>query len=109
MSVLPFTSLEIICISNLCIAPLFGCPYLVKDINNLEHLSDYKSRLLQLELLPFMYTFELSDIMFFMNPLKLQPPVLTFTTLSHFLPVQHNKALNCITIPPPLISNDTST
>ena len=46
-------------------------PYLVKDISNLEHLqrratkyilndyiSDYKTRLLKLELLPLMYTFE---------------------------------------------------
>ena len=53
-------------------------PYLVKDINNLEHLQrratkyilndyifNYKTRFLKLELLPLMYTFELSDIMFF--------------------------------------------
>ena len=58
-------------------------PYLVKDISNLEHLqrratkyilndyiSDYKTRPLKLELLPLMYTFELSDIMFFIKSIK---------------------------------------
>jgi len=58
-------------------------PYLIKDINKLEHLqrratkyvlndfiSDYKTRLLRLNLFPLMYIFEFSDIMFFyqINP-----------------------------------------
>ena len=53
------------------------CPYLVQDINKLEqvqhratkfilndYLSDHRSRLLHLNLLPLMYIFECFDIMF---------------------------------------------
>ena len=70
-------------------------PYLVKDISNLEHLqrratkyilndyiSDYKTRLLKLELLPLMYTFELSDIMFFIKSIK--NPTSSFN-IHHFI------------------------
>ena len=70
-------------------------PYLVKDINNLEHLQrratkyilnnyifDYKTRLLKLELLPLMYTFELSDIMFFIKSIK--NPTSSFN-IHHFI------------------------
>ena len=55
----------------------------MKDINKLGHLqqratkfilndfiSDYKTRLLKLRLLPLMYIFELSDIMFFIKSIK---------------------------------------
>ena len=60
-------------------------PALIKDIKKLEkpqrratkfilgyHLSglDYKDRLIQLNLLPLMYFFELADIMFLVNSLK---------------------------------------
>ena len=65
------------------------------DISNLEHLqrratnyilndyiSDYKTRLLKLELLPLMYTIELSDIMFFIKSIK--NPTSSFT-IHHFI------------------------
>jgi len=60
-------------------------PHLIKDITKLEQLqrratkyiyilqdysSDYKSRLTNLNLLPLMYVFESSDIMFFINNIK---------------------------------------
>ena len=58
-------------------------PYLIKDILNIERVqrratkfilndydSDYKSRLLQLKLLPQMYFFELQDICFTIKSLK---------------------------------------
>ena len=58
-------------------------PCLMKDINKLEHLqrratyyilndfiSDYKTRLIKLQLLPLMHTFQLSDIMFFIKSIK---------------------------------------
>ena len=70
-------------------------PYLVKDISNLEHLqrratkyilndyiSDYKTRLFKLELLPLVYTFELSDIMFFIISIK--NPTSSFN-IHHFI------------------------
>ena len=95
-------------------------PYLVKDISNLEHLqrratkyilndyiSDYKTRLLKLELLPLMYTFELSDIMFFIKSIK--NPTSSFNISFPSLPVPDQEASNYITIPPPLTSNDTFT
>ena len=58
-------------------------PYLLKDISALERVqrratkyitgdftSDYKSRLITLNILPLMYFLELSDIMFFVNSVK---------------------------------------
>ena len=58
-------------------------PHLIKDIKKLEqlqrratkyilsdYLSDYKTRLIQLRLLPLMYIFETSDILFFIKNLK---------------------------------------
>ena len=58
-------------------------PHLLKDIQTLENIqrratkfilsdfsSDYKSRLLSLNMLPLMMQFELSDIMFFIKSLK---------------------------------------
>ena len=70
-------------------------PYLMKDINKLEHLqrratkyilndfiSDYKTRLLKLQLLPLMYIFELSDIMFFIKSIK--RPTASFN-IFHFI------------------------
>ena len=69
--------------SQLTYCSLIWRPYLMKDINKLEHLqqratkfilndfiSDYKTRLLKLNLLPLMYIFELSDIMFFIKSIK---------------------------------------
>jgi len=59
------------------------CSHLMKDIIKLEQLqhratkyilqdfsSDYKSHLTNLNLLPLMYVFEVSDIMFFINNIK---------------------------------------
>jgi len=75
-------------------------PYLVKDINNLEHLQrratkyilngyiyDYKARLLRLELLLLMYTFELSDITFFIKSIK--NPTTSFN-IYHFVSFSTN-------------------
>ena len=58
-------------------------PHFIKDIINLERVqqhatcfilndfnSDYKSRLLKLELLPLMYQFDYYDVMFFITSLK---------------------------------------
>ena len=58
-------------------------PHLMKDILNIErvqwratkyvlndYVSDYKTRLLKLKLLPLMYFFELQDIMFVVKSLK---------------------------------------
>ena len=58
-------------------------PHLIKDIKKLEqlqrwatkyilsdYLSDYKTRLIQLQLLPLMYIYEISDILFFIKNLK---------------------------------------
>jgi len=58
-------------------------PYLLTDIDLLERLqrratkyilndytSGYKQRLLKLELLPLMYIYDLTDIMFFIKSLK---------------------------------------
>ena len=73
-------------------------PYLLKDISALERIqqratkyilhdfnSDYRERLLSLELLPLMMQFELLDIMFFIRCLKDSPkefPILTFIQFS---------------------------
>jgi len=70
-------------------------PYFIKDINNFKHLqrwatkyilndfiSDYISRLLKLELLPLMYSFELSDIMFFIKFIR--NPTTSFN-IHHFV------------------------
>ena len=58
-------------------------PYLIQDILLLEkvqcratkiilndYTSDYKSRLIKLQLLPLMYVYELSDILFFIKSIK---------------------------------------
>ena len=58
-------------------------PHLIKDIKKLEQLqrratkyilndyvSDYKARLTNLRLLPLMYIFEISDVLFFIKNLK---------------------------------------
>ena len=58
-------------------------PHLMKDIAKIEQLqhrvtkyifqdyiSDYKTRLTKLQLLPLMYILEISDIMFFINSIK---------------------------------------
>ena len=62
-------------------------PYLVKDIQNFERIqrratkfilndydSDYYTRLMKLELLPLMYTFDLFDIVFILKSLKYPSP-----------------------------------
>ena len=62
-------------------------PHLLKDISKIEQLqrratkyilqdfsSDYKTRLTKLNLLPLMYIFEISDIIFFVNSLKHPTP-----------------------------------
>ena len=62
-------------------------PYLIKDISSLEriqrratkyilndYVSDYKSRLIALELMPLMLWFELIDIMFFVKSLEQPSP-----------------------------------
>ena len=63
-------------------SPVWG-PHLMKDITKIEQLqrratkyilqdyiSDYKTRLTKLQLLPLMYILEISDIMFFINSIK---------------------------------------
>ena len=58
-------------------------PYLLSDIKLIEkvqkratkyilcdYTSDYKSRLMRLNLLPLMYIYDLNDIMFFINSVK---------------------------------------
>ena len=73
-------------------------PYLIKDILSLEriqrratkyilndYVSDYKSRLVSLELLPLMMWYELMDIMFFVKSYKQPTPrfdILKFFTIS---------------------------
>ena len=69
-------------------------PYLTKDITRFEQLqrratkyilndytSDYKTRLIKLQLLPLMYVLELSDIMFFITCIK--KPTSSFNIISH--------------------------
>ena len=69
-------------------------PYLLKDINSLERVqrhatkiilsdytSDYKTRLKQLSILPLTYTYEIADIMFFVNSIKNPSP--RFKILNH--------------------------
>jgi len=95
------------------------CPYLVKDINNLEHLqrwatkyilndniSDHKTRLLRLELLPLMYTFELSDITFFIKSIK-NPT--TSSNIYHFVLFSSSARSQGFKLCPPLINNNNST
>ena len=58
-------------------------PYLIKDIEDFERVQhrvnkfildnytlDYKSRLIQCKILPLMYFFELTDILFFVKSVK---------------------------------------
>ena len=46
-----------------------------------DYTSDYKTRLKQLSILPFMYTYEIADIMFFVNSIKNPSP--TFNILNY--------------------------
>ena len=46
-----------------------------------DYISDYKSRLVTLNILPFMYFLELSDIMFFVNSVSIPVQTLTFLIL----------------------------
>ena len=63
------------------------CPHLMKDIHKFEQLqrratkyilqdytSDYKTRLIKLQLFPLMYILEISDIMFFITSVKNPTP-----------------------------------
>ena len=52
--------------------------------------SDYKSRLTNLNLLPLMYVFEISDIVFFINNIKLNIPLLVLISapMYHFHTVE---------------------
>ena len=72
-------------------------PYLLKDINFLKCVqrcatkymlndfrSDYKSRLIALGLLPLMYIFELSDIMFCVRSLKSPTKNFNISEFIHF-------------------------
>jgi len=69
--------------SQLMFCSLLWKPYLLKDIRQLEQLqrratkyilndysSNYKSRLLELKILPLMYILDICDIMFFIKSLK---------------------------------------
>ena len=69
--------------SNLLYCSPLWRPYLIKDILNLEriqhraskyilgdYISDYKTRLIKLNLLPLMYIYELLDILFFIKSYK---------------------------------------
>ena len=69
--------------SNLLYCSPLWRPYLIKDILNLERIqrraskyilgdytSDYKTRLIKLNLLPLMYIYELLDILFFIKSYK---------------------------------------
>ena len=90
-------------------------PHLIKDIKKLEQLqrqttkyifndyvSDYKTRLTNLRLLPLMYIFEISDVLFFIKNLKNPTnnfninPYISFTvgnTRSCGFKLRHNAAL----------------
>ena len=69
-------------------------PYLLKDIFTLERIqrretkyilndynSSYKTRLIQLDLLPLKYQYELSDLLFFIKSYKNPFLILTSTIL----------------------------
>ena len=65
-------------------------------LNNYDH--DYYSRLLRLNHLPIMYTFELADIMFAVKSLKLQIAILTLQSTYHLMldlpDLQHKESLS---------------
>ena len=76
---------------NLLFPTLFCQPYLLKDIITLERIqrratkfilndyqSSYRFRLVELHLLPFMYLFELYDIIFVIKSLK--NPTISFNS-----------------------------
>ena len=87
-------------------------PHLLKDISKIEQLqrratkyilqdfsSDCKTRLTKLNLLPLMYIFEISDIIFFVNSLKHPTPSFNInlyisfshsTTRSNLVKLHHN-------------------
>ena len=91
--------------------------YLIKDIILLERVqhratnfilnnfqSSYKSCLLTLNLLPLMYLFEIHDIIFLLNPSRIQLLLSTFITLLNFihllqyyLKLTHQRSSNIIT------------
>ena len=69
--------------SCLSYCSLLWWPYLIQDIILLEkvqrratkfilndYTSDYKSHLIKLQLLPLMYVYKLSDILFFIKPVR---------------------------------------
>ena len=77
----------------MCCSPVWR-PHLIKDITNIEQLqrratkyilhdyiSNYKTRLIKLQLLPLMYVLEISDIMFFITNIK--NPTSSFNITSH--------------------------
>ena len=93
-------------------------PYLLKDINSLERVqrcatkfilsdytSDYKTRLKQLSILPLMYTYEIADIMFFVNSIKNPSPRFNILNyLDFLLALQDLLTLNfTIRQPPPTV------
>ena len=73
-------------------------PYLIKDIEDFERIQhrvtkfilnnynlDYKSRLIQCKILPLMYFFELTDILFFVKSIKFPSPafnILNYVTFN---------------------------
>ena len=70
------------CMNTSFMGPLWR-PYLIKDIENFKRIQrrvtkfilndcnlDYKSRLIQCKILPLMYFFELTDILFFVKSVK---------------------------------------
>ena len=72
-------------------------PYLLKDIRQLEQLqrrttkyilndytSNYKSRLLELKILPLMYVLDMCDIMFFIKSLKAPTNAFNVTDYNKF-------------------------
>ena len=73
-------------------------PNLIKDIFSLERVqrratkyilsdysTDYKSRLINLKLLPLMYIYELNDIIFSSNHVSHPPNISIFKIISPFL------------------------
>lgn len=46
-----------------------------------DFTTSYKNRLIQLNLLPLMYQYELNDLIYFIKSSKLLVPTLTFTKL----------------------------
>ena len=83
--------------SNLLYCSPLWRPYFIKDITLLERVqhramkyilgdytSDYKTRLIKLNLLPLMYIYELLDILFFIKSLRFNSPNNSFN-ISHYI------------------------